>query len=153
MAASMPPTDAPPPPPPKHRRVRVRHVSLAASVLVVLALAGSVAFVLSEAGLPFVIARVIEQTGGRLSVDGPSGSLAGTMRFRGLAWRGPEATVTATDVVVEWSPMALFSRRLEIDGLGARAVSISLRPSAGATAPPASLTLPIGVTIRNAAVT
>ncbi|MET0204724.1 MAG: hypothetical protein ABW276_10465, partial [Casimicrobiaceae bacterium] len=150
MTASTP-TDAPPPP--KRRRVRVRHMSLAASVLIVLALAGSVAFVLSEAGLPFVIARIIEQTGGRLSVDGPSGSLAGTMRFRGLAWRGPEATVTATDVVVEWSPMALFSSRLEIDGLGARAVSISLRPSTGATAPPASLTLPIGVTIRNAAVT
>ena len=66
MTASTP-TDAPPPP--KRRRVPVRHMSLAASVLIVLALAGSVAFVLSEAGLPFVIARIIEQTGGRLSVD------------------------------------------------------------------------------------
>lgn len=140
------------PAPKRRRRVRVTHVSLAAAVIVVLAVAGSIAFVLSPAGLPFVIARVIQQTGGHLSVEGPSGSLAGTMHFRGLAWRGPDTTVTASEVVVEWSPMALFSSRLAIDGLGARAVSISVRPSAGATAPPASLALPIGVAIKHAAV-
>ncbi|HET9046407.1 MAG TPA: hypothetical protein VFO33_05580, partial [Casimicrobiaceae bacterium] len=143
---------APPSPPSKRRRVRARHVSLAMAIFVVLALVGGIAFVLSEAGLPFVIARVVAQTGGRLSVEGPSGSLAHTMRFRGLAWHGPETTVTASDVVVEWSPMALFSSRLAIDGLGARNVSIALRPSSGATSPPANLTLPLGVSIKHAAV-
>ncbi|MEP7275324.1 MAG: hypothetical protein ABI812_03150, partial [Betaproteobacteria bacterium] len=121
--------ETPPVPPPSPRRTRVGRYSLAVAVLVVLAIVGAVAFLLSEPGLPFVIARVIAQTDGQLTVDGPSGSLAGSMRFRGLAWRGADTTVTATDVVVEWSPRALFSNRLEISGLGARAVSIAVRPA------------------------
>ncbi|MEO5765213.1 MAG: translocation/assembly module TamB domain-containing protein [Casimicrobiaceae bacterium] len=145
--------ETPPLPPPPPRRTRVGRYSLAVAVLVVLAIVGAVAFLLSELGLPFVIARVIAQTDGQLTVDGPSGSLAGSMRFRGLAWRGADTTVTATDVVVEWSPRALFSNRLEISGLGARAVSIAVRPSTGATTPPSSLALPMGVSIGNAAVT
>jgi len=61
--------------------------------------------------------------------------------------------VTADNVVVEWSPLALFSYRLEIDGLGAAHMDIALRPSTGGTTPPTSLALPLGVTIGNVAVT
>src|SRR5207253_6994135 len=87
---------------PGRRRPRARHVSLGAGLLIVLAVAGSVAFFLSPAGLPFVIARIVAQTGGRLSVEGASGSLASTMRFDRLEWRGAETSVTAREVVVEW---------------------------------------------------
>ena len=150
-----PPDTAPPPPaapPRRRRRPRLIHVSLGTAVLAVLAFAGGVAFLLSEAGLPFVIARIIEQSGGRLSVEGPSGALASTMRFRSLEWNGPEATITANDVVVEWSPLALFSNQLAIRGLGASRLSIAIKPSTGATSPPASLVPPIGVEIAHAAI-
>ena len=154
-------TAADPPPPPavpaaspprRRRRPRAKHVSLGVLALLVVAFVGGLAFMLSPAGLPFVIGRVIEQSGGRLTVEGGTGSLASTMRFRRLAWTGPESTVTATDVVVEWSPWALVSKRLAIRGLGAGQVTIAVKPSSGATAPPESLVIPLGVDIANAAV-
>ena len=89
-----------PTPRPRRRLPRARHVSLGAVVLFVSVIAGGIAFLLSEAGLPFVIARVIGETGGHLAVEGASGSLASTMRFARLTWSGPEATMTANDVVV-----------------------------------------------------
>jgi translocation and assembly module TamB len=140
-------------PPPRRRLPRARHVSLGAVVLFVSLIAGGVAFLLSEAGLPFVIARVIGESGGRLTVEGASGSLASTMRFARLAWNGPEATIAADDVVVEWSALALFSRRLALRGLGADHIALAVKPSTGATAPPANLALPLAVDIDHVTVT
>jgi translocation and assembly module TamB len=140
-------------PPPRRRLPRARHISLGAAVLFVSLIAGGIAFLLSDAGLPFVIARVIGETGGRLTVEGASGSLASTMRFERLAWNGPEATMTADDVVVEWRALALFSRRLALRGLGASHIALAVKPSAGATAPPANLALPLAVDIDHVTVT
>jgi translocation and assembly module TamB len=144
---------SPPVPPQRRRRPRALHVSLGAVALFVSLVAGGIAFLLSEAGLPFVIARVIGETGGRLTVEGASGSLASTMRFARLAWNGPEATMTANDVVVEWRALALFSRRLALRGLGASHIALAVKPSTGATAPPASLALPLAVDIDHVTVT
>ncbi len=146
------PSPAAVPPLRSRARARVGYASLAVAVLAVLAVAGGIAFLLSPAGLPFVVERAVERTDGQLRVDAPSGSLAHAMRFRRLEWRGRDVTVTATDVVVEWSPLALFSWRLEIAGLGASRVSIVVQPSTGATAPPDDLALPIGVSIGHAAI-
>jgi translocation and assembly module TamB len=96
---------------------------------------------------------VIEQTGGRLSIVEPAGSLASRMRFRRLEWRGDDTTIAADDVVVEWSPLALFSYRLEIRGLGAAAMAIAMKPSDGPASPPDNLALPLSVDIANVAVT
>ncbi|HEX6137131.1 MAG TPA: translocation/assembly module TamB domain-containing protein [Casimicrobiaceae bacterium] len=127
-------------------------IALALVALVAVALAALVGYGLSERGLPFVVARIVAQTGGRISVEEPSGSVAGTMRFRRITWHGADATVTADDVVVEWNPGALWSRRLSIRGLGARHVDIELKPSSGATQPPTDLQLPLAVDIERLAV-
>src|SRR3954447_10198654 len=96
---------APPTPPPPRRRSSMRWaVSIVLGVIaivVVLAIA-SISFVLSPSGLPFVVARVVAQSGGRLSVEGPSGWLASSMHFDRRVWRGTDATTTAPDVAVEW---------------------------------------------------
>ncbi len=134
------------------RRRRAWKIALAALVLVVAAFAALVGYGLSERGLPFLIARVVAQSGGRFSVEGPSGSLAGAMRFRRIAWRGTDATVIADDVVVDWNPTALWSSRLSIAGLGARHLDISIKPAPGATTPPTDLSLPLAVSIDRIAV-
>src|SRR5512135_551982 len=134
------------------RRWRAWTIALAALVVVVAAVAALVGYGLSERGLPFIVARVVAQSGGRFSVEGPSGSLAGTMRFRRIAWRGPDTTVVADDVVVDWNPAALWSSRLSIAGLGARHLDISIKPAAGATTPPTDLSLPLVVSIDRIAV-
>lgn len=133
--------------PAPRRRRRAWKVALAAIAIVAVLLAALVGYGLSERGLPFIIARIVAQSGGRISVEQPSGSLAGTMRFRRITWHGSDATVIADDVAVDWNPGALWSSRLSIRGLGARHVDISIKPSAAATAPPTDLALPIAVSI------
>ncbi|HSQ79671.1 MAG TPA: hypothetical protein VLU54_00790, partial [Casimicrobiaceae bacterium] len=138
--------------PAPRRRRRAWKIAWAALAIVVAGLGALVGYGLSERGLPFIVARVVAQSGGRISVEGPSGSLAGTMRFRRIAWRGPDTTVIADDVVVEWNPAALWSSRLSIAGLGARHLAISIKPAPGATPPPTDLALPLAVSIARTAV-
>jgi translocation and assembly module TamB len=140
------------PPPRKRKRRRVMHISLGAIALLLILLAAGIAYLLSEAGLPFLIARVVAQSGGRLTVEGASGSIGRTMRFRRLVWRGEEVTVTADDVALDWNPGALTSLRLSIRGLGAQRIAIAIKPSQAETAPPKNLTLPLDVTIEQLAV-
>jgi translocation and assembly module TamB len=138
-------------PPPKRRR-RAWRIALAVLLVLLLILGGSVWYVLSESGLPFLVARVVAQSGGRLSIEGPSGSVGSTMRFARLTWNGSDTTVEATDVVVEWRPQALWRSRLDIKALGAQRVSIAVKPSSGATSPPTDLALPLAVDLEHVAV-
>src|SRR5512135_1083375 len=64
--------------------------------------------------LAFIVARIVAQSGGRLGVEGTSGSITGTMRFRRIAWHGPDTTVVADDVVIDWNPGALWSSTISI---------------------------------------
>ena len=145
--------DATPPQPPPRRGRRVVRVVLALLALFMVALAALVWYGLSESGLPFVVARVVAQTGGRLAIEGASGAVGSTMRFRRLVWHGNDTTVEADDVVVEWRPGALWHSELAVSGLGAARVAIAIKPSAGATSPPTDLSLPLTVALDRVAVT
>ena len=140
------------PTPAARRRRRAWKLALAAVAIIALLVAAIVGWGLSERGLPFIVARIVAQSGGRISVEQPSGSLGGTMRFRRITWRGADATVIADDVAVDWNPGALWSSRLSIRGLGARHVDISIKPSAAATPPPTDLRLPIALSIDRLAI-
>src|SRR2546423_8605818 len=119
----------PPTPPASHRRRWLLSMLLGVIALVLVFVVAGISFLLSNAGLPFVIARIVAQTEGRLSVEGASGSLAATMHFGKLVWHGGDSTMTATDVVVEWQPLALLSSHLAIRGLGARHLAVAVKPS------------------------
>src|SRR5438034_7547569 len=127
-------------------------ILLGAIALAMVFVVASVSFLLSESGLPFVIARIVAQSDGRLTVEGASGSLASTMHFVRLGWRGPDSSMTASDVVVEWQPLALFSTHLAIRGLGAQRIILAVKPSTGSTAPPRTLTLPLSIDIDHVAI-
>src|SRR5579864_8333177 len=134
------------------KRLRVRKVALAVTALVVIAIAALVGYGLSEQGLPFIVGRIVAQTGGRISVEEPTGSITGTMRFKRITWRGADATVIADDVVVDWNPGALWGKRVSIHGLGARHLDIAIKPSSEPTRPPTDLRLPLAVNIDRLAV-
>ena len=87
-------------------------IALAIVALLAIGIAVLVGYGLSERGLPFVVARIVAQRGGRITVEAPTGSIAGTMRFGRITWHGADATVVADDVVVDWNPGALWSKRL-----------------------------------------
>ena len=72
--------------PPRKRR-RVLKTALAAFVLLLVAAAALIGFALSERGLPLIVARIVAQSGGRITIDEPTGSIAGEMRFRRIRWR------------------------------------------------------------------
>ena len=146
------PAEAAQPPVAKRRRRRARTITLVVVALLVVAIAALVGYALSDRGLPYIVARIVAQTGGRITIEDPTGSVAGTMRFRRITWRGADVTVTADDVVVDWSPGSLWSRRLSIRGLGAQHVDIEMKPSTGRTAPPTDLRLPLAVDIEQLAI-
>lgn len=145
-------TPAAPPPRSRRRWRRALKITLAVVALVAVAAAALIGYGLSERGLPFIVARIVAQSGGRITIDAPTGSVAGTMRFGRITWHGDGATVTAEDVVVDWNPGALWSKRLSIRGLGARQVTIALKPSTEPTTPPTDLQLPLAIDIERLAV-
>jgi len=127
-----------------------RALTITGAVIAVLALAVAalIGYAVSERGLSLIVARIVAESGGRITVDEPTGSIVETMRFRRIAWRAEDASVTADDVVVDWNPRALWSKRLSIRGLGARHVEIVVKPSSGGPAqPPSDLRLPIAIDI------
>lgn len=87
-----------------------------------------------------------------MRVENPTGSLLGTIRVQRLAWSGPAGNATASDVALDWSPRALWSRRIAIKGLGIRRLDLEIVPAEGPTSPPESLALPIEVELDSAAV-
>ena len=85
-------TQQPTPPPTTVRnepRRRALKITLGVFALLAIAVAALIGYALSERGLPYIVARIVAQTGGRITVDDPTGSVAGTMRFRRdhVAWR------------------------------------------------------------------
>jgi translocation and assembly module TamB len=148
--AATPATPAPPPPTPRWRRV-ARSLAIV-NALVVVAAVALYLFVTSEAALSLAVRLAIARSHGELEIELPQGSLLSELRFKRLVWKGPEATVTADEVAINWTPMALWSRGIVIKGLGAQRISLTMQPSTGAVAPPASLELPTRVAIDEIAV-
>jgi translocation and assembly module TamB len=141
---------------PAPRRTRLHWIllwTLVGVALVVAAfVAGGIAFLGSEAGLRIAMAELVARSDGRLKIDAPEGSLLSTVRAQRIAWRSDKATFVATDVAVTWSPAALWSRGIVIQGLGARRIEIDVASSGDEATLPASLALPVEVSIERMAV-
>ena len=129
--------------PPAPRRRRGARTSLFVAALVAaLALAGYVFFA-GDAGVEFAVRELALRSGGRLAIEGASGSLLDAVRVRRIVWRGPAAQATATDVTLTWSPTALWSRGVVVQTLGAQHLEIDLEASNTAVPLPASLALAV----------
>ncbi len=129
-----------------------RAVALAFGVLVVLViafLAASWTLVTQQTGVDWLVRELVARSGGALEIDGMSGTLVDTLRAKRIVWRGPVATVTATDVALTWRPSMLWSRGVVVDGLGAQQLTLEFaRSDSSAHALPDDLALPIDVTIE-----
>ena len=77
-APAAPPAESPPP---KRKRRRALKIVLAVVVLLLVAVAALIGLALSERGLPLIVARIVAESGGRISVEEPTGSIAGEMRL------------------------------------------------------------------------
>ncbi|HEX4523598.1 MAG TPA: translocation/assembly module TamB domain-containing protein [Casimicrobiaceae bacterium] len=131
----------------------IRRASTALSIaflLIVAIVGGALWFAASDAGLRWASGEATARSGGRLTIEGATGSLGGTVRIARLRYEDEDLRLVADDVAFTWSPRALFSRTVLVDTLSAAAVTLEFKPSAGPSAPPASLALPWPIDVRRA---
>jgi translocation and assembly module TamB len=119
-------------------------------VLIVAIIGGALWFAASDAGLRWASGEATARSGGRLTIEGATGSLGGTVRIARLRYEDDDLRLIADDVAFAWSPRALLSRTVLVDVLSAATVTLEFKPSAGPSAPPASLTLPWPIDVRRA---
>jgi len=128
-----------------------RRFAIACALAMVTAGAG-IAFLASDTALELVLRTVVARSDGRLGIEEPTGSLLSTVRAKRIAWLGSDATLTADQVALTWSPAALFSRGIVVRSVSAQHIALTIRPSDTATTLPASLSLPTEVAIARVAV-
>jgi translocation and assembly module TamB len=120
-------------------------------LVLLLLLAGVLYWLLATgSGARFVLARATAATEGRLSVEHAQGTLSGPLLLQGLRWRDPAAGVDARvgRIQLDITPLALFSRRVDIDALAIADVDVALVTVPEEPTPPSeplSLQAPIDV--------
>ena len=143
------PDPAIPAPRPARTRHALRYGLALTSAALVACIAAGWMLISAQSGVDWLVAELVTRSGGALEVEGATGSLVDTVRVRRIAWRGPTATVIATDVALTWRPSALLSRGIVVEGLGTQQLSLEFTGQPDTVlALPDSLSLPIDVTIE-----
>ncbi len=106
-------------------------------------------------GARFVLARAASATDGRLAIERSEGSLAGPLALAGVHWRDPAAGIDATlaSIRIDIAPLALFSRRMQVESLAIDGVEVLLTtvpPQPEEPSAPMSLEAPIDVFLDRA---
>ena len=98
--------------------------TLAIVALVALAVAvGALWFATSEEGLRWASGEAAARSGGRLKIEGESGSLGGIVRIARLTYADEDMSLVAEDVAFRWSPRTLLFRTIVVDTLSAASVA------------------------------
>ena len=113
---------------------------------------GGIWLAFSESGLGTLARLTASASGGRLTLEQPSGRLLGPLAFARVIWSEPGTEVVIERLQIDWSPAALLERRLSIAGLAAARVAIEIASSDEASTPPASLRLPLAVDVKKIAI-
>jgi translocation and assembly module TamB len=146
-----PDIESTPAPTPSRAWRGLRHFSWLGVALGV-AIAGGIAWLTTQDALDLAVARAVAGSQGRLTVTDATGSLLSTVRVARIAWRGDDVAVEADDVALTWSVIGLFTRHVNVSGLGAHRLAITLKGSDAAMALPADLSLPLEVSVSNVGV-
>lgn len=135
------------------RRRWPRAIAIGLAVLL-LALGAVIAWTGTESALRVVLARAVDAAGGRLQVDGPSGSLWHGVSLERVRWHdSASATVEAEAVGIVPHWRALLGGTLRLHSVSARSMAVTLPASDGTPAsPPASLAAPIALVLDEVAI-
>ena len=126
-------------------------VALCALVGLALVLLVAAYFALgTQRALDYVVQRAMDQSESHLVIEGASGSLLSTVLVDRIAWTGEDMNVEAREIALTWSPWDLLSRKLIVQGLGTKRLSLEFKKSERtATGLPPSLAVPLEVDVRN----
>lgn len=121
-------------------------------VAVVVVLAAGGYWLSTQSALDWLLARAVARSEGRLDVKGATGSLLSTIHIERLRWRGDDVALVARGVALTWTPLDLLSRRFHVQGFAAQHLDVTLSSASATTTLPASLALPLEVTIAQAGI-
>ena len=124
---------------------------ITAGALALLAVAvGTLAWLATTAnGFRWLAQTVAAASGGRLALEGVDGHLGAPINIGRLTFSDEFRRVEIEGVRLEWRPRALWQRRLDIDLLAAQTLRVTtLKPDPTPLALPASLRVPLDVTVR-----
>jgi translocation and assembly module TamB len=121
-------------------------------LLVVLAAAGLWWWAGTEGSAQWALEQLARRQ--PVTAEGVTGSLRRGMRAGRIAWRQDGLAVEARDAQLAWQPLALLQRHLRLDHLRAALVRVEDRrpPTGERPRPPASLALPLRVSVDELAV-
>ncbi len=125
---------------------------LVTTVLLAVTATGGIWLGFSEGGLGMLAHLAASASGGRLSLEQPSGRLVGPLAFARIIWSEPGTEAVIEHLQIDWSPAALLEGRLSIAQVVAARVAIEIAGSEEASAPPAGLRLPLAVDVNNIAI-
>lgn len=114
--------------------------------------AGGIWLAGTESGLGTLARLAAMASGSRLTLEQPSGRLLGALAFARVTWSEPGTEVVIEGLQIDWSPAALLEKRLAIAELTAARLAIEIASSDEASAPPASLRLPLAVDVNRIAI-
>ncbi len=141
------PQPAPSAPPARRDRApRWRRRVLLLGVAVLLGAAGGLAWLGSAQGVRWLAPR-LAPAGAQLRLVGVSGSLWGSLRIDQLHFANATDTLRADDVVLAWSPRALWHGRLHMLRLAAARVELQRHGTSTTAKLPSSLRLPLRVDV------
>lgn len=104
----------------------------------------------SPDALRWAAGRIETALGGRLQLRGLSGSLARSFVVDRAIWAQGSVRVELSNLQIEWSLRALFSRAIDISSLAIDRVDVQVVPSGNPVELPASLAMPIAIRIGSA---
>jgi translocation and assembly module TamB len=123
-------------------------VLAAVAALLVLLAGGLYWYAGSDDALQRAAREAISRSGGRLSIDGLTGSLTGSLQAKRLVWRDQGLVVEAGDVRLIWSPGMLTGRRALINQVSIARLDVALPPPDGKPVVlPDNLGLPLQVQV------
>lgn len=120
--------------------------------LAILTVAG-LTWLSSEHALRTVVAMAADQAGGKLAIEGVTGSLTGEVRAQRVRWQDEGMHVEASEVTVRFSPWSLVQGHIAIAEAHARHLAVALEAGDdGPLAPPESLAPPLAIAIDRLAI-
>jgi translocation and assembly module TamB len=130
------------------RRYRIALIALVALAAVVCALGAAAWWAArSETAFAWITARIEGFTGGRLRIESPRGSLAGTIGASRVVYADADVRVTATEVALDLRLGALLREQADASSLSAKEVRIEILPTPS-TGPPDSIGVPVAIAVH-----
>ena len=133
------------------RRAIVVFVALVGflALLAVAVVSAGLWFANSESGLPWALAWIEKETGGRLRFESARGTLLGPIEVDRITFTDAGQSLRVKDARIDWNWRSILRGTLDVQSLKAAQIEVFPKaPSDEPLSPPQSLSLPLAIDVR-----